>query len=130
MYLVMNNRHCEPYPNTHFLQEVRTAILRQLDVESFGVRELAVALSMSRSQLFRRIKELSGRHVSAFIQQVRVEEACVLLRTSPMTVEQIAFQTGFFDASHFRRIFRREMGVPPKAYREAQVLERVGTWLY
>ncbi len=116
----MTKRHVQPHPNTHFLQDARAAIVRHLEIESFGVFELAAALSLSRSQLFRRVKELSGRHVSAFIQQVRVEEACALLRTTQLTVEEVAFRTGFFDASHFRRVFRRELGMAPGAYRDGE----------
>lgn len=116
----MTKRYLQPHLNTTFLQDARAAIVRHLDVESFGVFELAAALSLSRSQLFRRVKELSGRHVSAFIQQVRVEEACGLLRSTRLTVEEVAFRTGFFDASHFRRVFRREVGVAPGEYRDGQ----------
>lgn len=97
-------------PEAAFLQKVRACILEHLEKENFGVEELAGALFLSRTQLFRKVKALTGRNVAAFIHQVRIGQAKQLLTTTNLAVSEIAFQTGFSEASYLRKVFLKETG--------------------
>ncbi|MCB0581115.1 MAG: response regulator [Phaeodactylibacter sp.] len=97
-------------PEAAFLQKVRACILEYLEEENFGVEELADALFLSRTQLFRKVKALTGRNVAAFIHQVRIGQVKQLLATSDLTVSEIAFRTGFSDPSYLRKVFLKETG--------------------
>ncbi len=97
-------------PEAAFLQKVRACILERLEEENFGVEELAGALFLSRTQLFRKVKALTGRNVAAFIHQVRIGQAKQLLTTTNLAVSEIAFQTGFSEASYLRKVFLKETG--------------------
>ncbi len=100
-----------------FLGTVRACILENVEVESFGVEELAQALFLSRSHLFRKIKGLTGRSVARYINQVRVGEVKRLLYSTQMNTADIAERTGFADASYLRRVFFRETGQTLVQYR-------------
>jgi len=52
------------------------------------------------------------------IHQERIREARVLLRESPLNIEEVGLSVGFQDASHFRRLFRRAQGISPRSYRQ------------
>lgn len=101
-----------------FMQKVRASILQHLEEETFGVEELAEAIFLSRTQLFRKVKALTGRSVATYIHQVRIERVKDLLSSSDLTVSEIAFRTGFSDPSYLRRIFLKETGETLVAYRD------------
>jgi transcriptional regulator GlxA family with amidase domain len=50
--------------------------------------------------------------------QRRLDHSAHLLRTTPMNVTEVAFESGFQDVSHFSRAFKERFGAPPVAYRE------------
>lgn len=97
-------------PEAAFLRKVRACVLEHLEEENFGVEELADALFLSRTQLFRKIKALTGRNVAAFIHQVRIGRVKELLASTDLTVAEIAFLTGFSDPSYLRKVFLKETG--------------------
>jgi transcriptional regulator GlxA family with amidase domain len=100
-----------------FLVHVRACIIAHLDDESFGVTELAAAVCLCRTQLFRRIKALTGRNAARYIHQVRIEEAKALLASTALSVAEIAWRCGFTDPSYLRRVFLLETGQTLAAYR-------------
>lgn len=104
-------------PEPPFLAQVRASILSNLDDEYFGVAELAGAVFLSRSQLFRKLRALSGRNPARYIHLVRIEQARALLADTGLTVSEVAWRTGFSDPSYLRRVFLRETGERLGAYR-------------
>jgi len=66
----------------------------------------------------RRFKSATGYTPVEYLQAVRVEEAKQLLESSPAPVEDVANQVGYGDERAFRRIFRRNTGLSPSAYRK------------
>jgi len=61
-------------------------------------------------------KAKTGISPAAFVTEVRLKEALKLLRT-PAKLEDVAAQTGFADANHFCKVFRRHFHTSPGAYR-------------
>jgi len=101
-------------PQTHdFLDTLKAIVSAEISNESFGVSELAEATNMSRSNLLRKIKKLTGRSASQYIRQIRLGRAKELLEDTEMTVSEIAFEVGFSNASYFIKCFREEFGFPP-----------------
>jgi len=70
---------------------------------------------------FRKLfKRVTGLNPVRFIQRRRVERACVMLRTTTLSIEQIAEACGFSDPPFFFRIFRLWTGTSPNQYRSAE----------
>ncbi|TNE60290.1 MAG: response regulator [Bacteroidetes bacterium] len=101
-----------------FVEKVRQAILDNIDDEYYGIQELCRDVAMSRSNLHLKLKSLTGRSTSHFIRAVRLSEAQKMLRTSDMTISEVAFAVGFNDPSYFSRTYREEFGQNPKSARE------------
>lgn len=84
-----------------------------------SVRALARRAGMSLSQLERKFKDLLQVTPAQYIAKARLTAACRALATTRMPVAEVARATGFYDASHFCRVFARHMGQTPTAYRAA-----------
>ncbi|MBI1369155.1 MAG: helix-turn-helix domain-containing protein [Planctomycetes bacterium] len=81
------------------------------------IADLAALAHLSVSQFVRRFKAQFGFTPARYVRQVRINAACRLLSETPMGLEHIAQRTGFFDASHFVKLFRKHLGQTPEAYR-------------
>ncbi len=101
-----------------FILKVRKIIEANLDDENFGLLELCKEVTMSRSQLYRKIKALTNQSTSLYIRSVRLQNAKALLETTDLNIAQVAFETGFSNPSYFSRIFSEEFGFPPTKNRK------------
>jgi TolB-like protein/AraC-like DNA-binding protein/tetratricopeptide (TPR) repeat protein len=96
-----------------FLDQVTEVLEKNISNEQFGVSELADAMNMSRSNLLRKIKKDTNLSVSQLINQVRLNRAMELLRTTSHNVSEVAHQVGFSSTSYFIKCFREHYGYPP-----------------
>lgn len=84
--------------------------------------EVAAAVGRSPAYVTNLVKQVTGRSVGAWIVNARMAEARRLLLHSDEMVDVIAERVGYADATHFIRMFRREHGATPAAWRAAQVI--------
>ncbi|MEJ2585048.1 MAG: helix-turn-helix domain-containing protein [Robiginitalea sp.] len=98
---------------TDFIEQAKTVVLQHISDEKFGVAELAEALHMSRSNLLRKTKKLTGLSVSQFIRHLRLDKSMELLRQGDLTVSEISYEVGFGSTSYFIKCFREHYGYPP-----------------
>ncbi|MCE7055225.1 helix-turn-helix domain-containing protein [Algoriphagus sp. AGSA1] len=96
-----------------FLDQLIAKITLHIAEEEFGVAELADEMHMSRSNLLRKVKKTTSFSVSQFINQVRLERAMELLRSSSGNVSEVSHQVGFNSPSYFIKCFREYYGYPP-----------------
>ena len=101
-----------------FLQKIRDLVEANLDVTSFGNTQLAAAMLVSESQLFRKVKALTGRSTAIHIRSIRLQKAKEMLLDPGLTVSEIAYKTGFSDPSYFARTFSKEFGRTPTEFRK------------
>jgi len=107
-----------------FLQKVVAVIEDNQADENFGVTELAESISMSRSNLLRKVKQETGESVSVLIRNVRLYNAKLLLKDDSLTVSEISYKVGFSSASYFTKCFRELYGYTPgEAGSKAQLEE-------
>ena len=100
-----------------FIQKINVLIKVNLEDENFDSNALCKAMSMSRTQLFRRMKSLIRQAPANYIKTIRLQKAKELLERADFTVSEIAFKTGFQTVSHFTKIFKMQYGVPPSVFR-------------
>ncbi len=83
---------------------------------NFGVPEIQKGMAMSRSQLHRKLRALTGESPSEVLRNFRLKRAAQLLSQKADTVTQIAYQVGFNNLSYFAKCFKELYGVSPSAY--------------
>jgi len=96
-----------------FLEDAFGQINTNLDNSNFGVEELARAMRISRVQLFKKIKTLTGMPPADLLRNIRLEKAHHLLETGAGNVSQVAYSTGFDNPNYFSKAFKKHFGLPP-----------------
>jgi AraC-like DNA-binding protein len=87
--------------------------------DQINFKQLARVAGMSYNHFIRHFKGLFGVLPSKYLIRVRIQAACRMLEQSNETISSIALQSGFFDHSHFSRVFSEVMSMSPSAYRKA-----------
>lgn len=98
-----------------FLTKVNDIIENHLDEAGFGVNELSQTIGLSQSQLFRKLKALTGKSTNAYLRSYRLHRAKSLLEQGELNVSEAAYEVGFNDPLYFSRVFSKEFGISPKA---------------
>ncbi|MEO1030726.1 MAG: tetratricopeptide repeat protein [Bacteroidota bacterium] len=99
--------------NDRFLQKVGNILSKNLDNSAFSVDEFAAEMSMSRVQLYRKMKAIIGYSTSDFIRQYRLKKAYEYLLHKKGTVSEIAYDVGFNNLSYFTKAFKEVYTMTP-----------------
>ncbi len=108
---VVENTHSDIAPLLDILQ-------RRLD-EDWTVDSMASAANTSPRTLQRRFKESTGQSPQMWLTKQRIAFARDLLETTKLTIDEIAYKVGIGSPESLRHHFRRDMGIPPSAYRRS-----------
>ncbi len=96
-----------------FLSNVMQSIEKNMDEEEFSVEKLAKDVTMSRSQLHRKLVALIDKSPSDLIRQTRLLRAKELLQKKAATPSEVAFKVGFNSHTYFSKCFKEEFGISP-----------------
>ena len=99
-----------------FLQKLMDIIETHLDDSTFSVSQLQAEIGMSRMQLHRKLKALSGKSTSEFIRHFRLQRAADLLSHPGAQVADVAYRVGFSHLSYFAKAFKEQFGQVPSAF--------------
>jgi len=98
------------------LSQIKIVIEKNVDNSSFSVEQLAAALFMSRMQLYRKLKALTGKSPNKIIREFRLQRAAQLLKTKQYNVADVTYMVGYNDLKYFREQFKKEFGIKPSEY--------------
>ncbi len=82
------------------------------------LEELAELVKMSPNYFCRKFKESTGMGVSEYIQKIRVEKACQMLKGENRKVIDVMMDVGYCDAKNFTAIFKKHTGMTPSQYKK------------
>lgn len=101
-----------------FIKKIRDIIDINLSDSQFSIEKLADVMTLSTTQLRRKVKALSNQTIVEFIRMYRLEKAAQLLAQNAGNVSEIAFNVGFDSLSYFSKVFQEVYGVLPSDYRD------------
>lgn len=93
--------------------------LRENHQQAVSIRGLASKLGLSMRSFDRRFKSAVGMSASGYLQNQRLHTARGLLRTSNLSINEVALQSGYPNTSYFCATFKKAMGQTPLAYRKS-----------
>lgn len=104
-----------------FLAEVLEVLNENYEDEDFGIQQLISSMHLSRMQVHRKLKALTGYSTSQFLNNFRLEKGKVLLADERLNISEVAYSCGFGDPGYFRKLFVKKYGLSPQAYRNSLV---------
>lgn len=111
-YLETGESASQPSEND-FLSRLRGKVQEHLGDENLSVEQLGAELGLSRVQLYRKAKALTGYTPVELIRITRLKAADSLLKTSDKTVAEIAYEVGFGTPSYFSKCYKELFGRHP-----------------
>lgn len=102
------------------MRRVSAFVEEHIGDAEIGVGDMAAAAAVSRSGLQRKMKQIMGVTPLDFLKEARIKHACHLLRTTSMTVSEVAYACGYSDPKYFSRSFKASAGKSPTEWREQE----------
>ena len=99
---------------------IRTAeeyIANNFSDASLSLNMSAEHVGLNASYFSRLFGEMTGRHFTDYLSELRVEKACELLTATDMSIKDVAYRTGFNSMQNYFRVFKRYKGMTPGEYR-------------
>lgn len=100
-----------------FLRKLNGLMEKNFDNSAYTVEDLARNLTISRVQLYRKVKAILGISVSDHINNMRLDKSKMLLKKSELNISEIAYAVGFSSPNYFSTSFKNKFGVTPKEYK-------------
>ena len=97
-----------------FAAQLRKIIQDNLSDNEFNVERIGDEIGLSRVQLYRKVKALTGYSPVEMLRKARLTRARHLLRTTEKTVSEVAYAVGFSTPSYFSKCYKDEFGESPK----------------
>lgn len=101
-----------------FMDQLKEAVNSNMSNPNLKMDELGEQLGISRVQLYRKVKTLTGLSPVELLRQMRLQKAKILLNSTTKTVAEIAYEVGFNSSSYFATCFKKQFGKLPMEQRE------------
>jgi signal transduction histidine kinase/ligand-binding sensor domain-containing protein/DNA-binding response OmpR family regulator len=107
-----------------FVKAVRKILEDNISDPELNVNSLSQQMNISTTQLYRKLKELTGHSPVEFIRSIKLQKAYSLLNARNNTVKEVCYLTGFNNMSYFIKCFREQFGVTPAYFRDRGLQEK------
>jgi AraC-like DNA-binding protein len=99
-----------------FLGKIQKIVNEHISEEDFSIEELGSEVGMSRSQVLRKLKALTGKSPSIYVRSIRLLKAKEMIENGDGNISEIAYSVGFSSPIYFSKCFKDEFGYPPKNF--------------
>ncbi len=103
---------------SRYIAQAQEYIRERCTDASLSLDMVAEHIGISSAYLSRLLGSQTDTSFANYVNQCRVERACLLLRESRMLVQEVGFACGFNSLQNFNRVFKRWTGITPGAYRK------------
>ena len=103
----------EPNTTSLFITRFRSVVEARLSDSELSVEDLAADMHLSRVQLYRKVKAVSGSTPNELLRSARLKRAYQLLLTTDKSISEVAYLVGFTAPSYFTKCFKEEYGQLP-----------------
>jgi DNA-binding response OmpR family regulator/ligand-binding sensor domain-containing protein len=104
------------------MDRVMKSVNENISDPDYNVERLTDDVGISRAQLHRKMKEITGISTAEFIRNIRLEQAARLIQEGKVNVTQVAYAVGFNNQTHFSTVFKKHFGVSPSEYSLSPIL--------
>ncbi len=115
---LLPNENFENDLDKKFIEEIIKYIDTHASENGITVENLAVHLLMSRTNVYRKIKAITGQTATEYIRSVLLKKALKLLESGKYNISEIAYTVGFSSPGYFTKCFKEQYGKTPSEYLE------------
>lgn len=108
----------EETENSELIEKIKKVIEDNISDANLSPEFIANQLGYSRSNLYRKVKRIDGMSFADYARNYRLEKAAYLLTNSSMNVQEVAYEVGFINTSHFSKVFKLKYGISPMEYKK------------
>ena len=98
------------------MERIMKVVNENMSDSDFNVEKMCDEVGVSRTQLHRKLKEMTGVSTSEFLRNIRLNEAARLIREHKINITQVSYMVGFANNSHFSTAFKKYFGMSPTEY--------------
>lgn len=98
------------------MERIMKVVNENMSDSDFNVEKMCDEVGVSRTQLHRKLKEMTGVPTSEFLRNIRLNEAARLIRERKINITQVSYMVGFANNSHFSTAFKKYFGMSPSEY--------------
>lgn len=109
--------------DARFIQRLIDIVDQHMDNPDFDVNILSESAGLSRSQLHRRLTEITGKSATGFIRVIRMKRAAQFLELGAGNISEAMYSVGFDNLSYFSKCFREVYGMSPGEYQDLKKRE-------
>ena len=106
----------KPDDGDEFIDRLHRIIRENIANSDFNIDAIAAEMGLSRSAFYKKVKGLTGFAPVDLIKEFRLSHAAELLQTTTLSIAEVAYRSGFKDASYFGKCFRKRYGITPSEY--------------
>ena len=107
-------------PDELFIQKAIDCVKQHLDDADYDREQFASDMCVSSSTLYNKLRALTGQNVTAFINSIRLKEACRIVRQQPdISMMELSMKVGFNTPKYFTKLFKKEFGMLPREFVES-----------
>lgn len=106
-----------------FINEFTAIVENNLSNEDFSVEDICKEISISKVQLYRKLKALLGYNVNDYILTVRMQKAKFLLINEDLSISEVALKVGFSSSAYFSTVFKSKFGCTPSVFKSKKSIQ-------
>ena len=101
-----------------FIENALESIEANMSNPEYNVEDFGRDVGLSRMQLYRKLKAMTGLSANEFIRNIRLKRAAQLIEQNELTIAEVTYEVGFTDRQYFRTCFKKQFGVNPSQYKK------------
>ncbi|MDR0891515.1 MAG: response regulator [Mediterranea sp.] len=102
--------------DVEFLDKIHKVIEENMDDSDFNIDAIANGIGLSRSAFFKKLKSLTGLAPVDLVKEIRLNKSVELIKTTDMSVSEVAFAVGFKDSGYYSKCFKKKYNQSPREY--------------
>ena len=106
----------KPDEADEFIDRLHRIIRQNIPNSDYNIDDMAAEMGVSRSAFYKKVKAATGFAPVDLIKEFRLSHSAELLQTTNLNITEIAYRSGFKDASYFGKCFRKRFGMSPREY--------------
>ena len=112
-----DNRSMSDVMDQRLISSIEQYVQQNMSRGQINLEEMAVAMGMAMRPFYQKVRDLTGKTPAEVVRDLRLKNACILLKRTNINMNELANNVGFATGDHFISLFKERFGISPTEYR-------------